>query len=128
MTLCLTLSSYASSQTLSIDTQCCVPCATLRKALHVKNEKDYLKNQIGVVRDSVSILNVVVSSQDTILKNKDIQLSLYKKNEENYTKIIDNKDKQIGLYDNALKKAKTSKLIAYGVATVSMIVSLFIAI
>ena len=47
-----------------------MPCGTLRKALVVKSERDYLKNQIGVVRDSISLLNVIVKDQDTLLKNK----------------------------------------------------------
>ena len=128
MTLCLILSSYASSQTLSIDTQCCVPCATLKKALLVKTEKDYLKNQIGITRDSVTLLNVIVSQQDTLIKNKNNQIDLYKKNELNYVQIIDNKNKQVELYDKALKTAKKGIKVAYGVAVVSIISGLLVAL
>ena len=128
MTLCLILSSYASSQTLSIDTQCCVPCATLKKALLIKTERDYLKNQIGVTRDSVAILSVVISQQDTLIKNKNNQIDLYKKNESNYIQIIDNKSKQIGLYDKELKTAKAGKRVAYGVAVLSIISGLLVAL
>ena len=128
MTLCLILSSYASSQTLSIDTQCCVPCATLKKALLVKTEKDHLKNQIGITRDSVAILSVIVSQQDTLIKNKNNQIDLYKKNESNYTQIIDNKSKQIGLYDKELKTVKAGRRVAYGVAILSIISSLLVAL
>jgi hypothetical protein len=78
----------------------------LKKALLVKTEKDYLKNQIGITRDSVAILSVIVSQQDTLIKNKNNQIDLYKKNELNYTQIIDNKSKQIGLYDKELKKVR----------------------
>lgn len=128
MTLCLILSSFANSQTLSTDTQCCVPCATLKKALLIKTERDYLKNQIGITRDSVAILSVVVSQQDTLIKNKNNQIDLYKKNESNYTQIIDNKSKQIELYDKALKTAKAGIKVAYGVAVVSIISGLLIAL
>ena len=128
MTLCLILSSYASSQTLSIDTQCCVPCATLKKALLIKTERDYLKNQIGVTRDSVAILSVIVSQQDTLIKNKNNQIDLHKKNELNYTQIIDNKSKQIGLYDKELKTVKAGRRVAYGVAILSIISGLLVAL
>jgi hypothetical protein len=128
LTLCLILSSFANSQTLSIDTQCCVPCATLKKALLVKTEKDYLKNQIGITRDSVTLLNVIVSQQDTLIKNKNNQIDLYKKNELNYVQIIDNKNKQVELYDKALKTAKKGIKVAYGVAVVSIISGLLVAL
>jgi hypothetical protein len=128
LTLCLILSSSANSQALSIDTQCCVPCNTLKKALLVKTEKDYLKNQIGVVRDSVSILNVIVSQQDTLLKSKDSQIELYKKNEVNYLQIVDNKNKQIELYNKELKATKKSIKTAYGVAILSIFSSILIAL
>lgn len=94
----------------------------------IKTERDYLKNQIGITRDSVAILSVVVSQQDTLIKNKNNQIDLYKKNESNYTQIIDNKSKQIELYDKALKTAKTGIKVAYGVAVVSIISGLLIAL
>ena len=72
----------ANSQTLSIDSTCYVPCKTLKKALIVKNERDFLKNQIGVARDSISILTSVVVNQDSVIKTQDSSISLYKKNEE----------------------------------------------
>ena len=128
LTLCLILSSFANSQTLSIDTQCCVPCATLKKALLVKTERDYLKNQIGITRDSVTLLNVIVSQQDTLIKNKNNQIDLYKKNELNYVQIIDNKNKQVELYDKALKTAKKGIKVAYGVAVVSIISGLLVVL
>ena len=78
----------ASSQTLSIDSTCCVPCKTLKKALIVKSERDFLKNQIGVARDSINILSSVVINQDSVIKTQDSSISLYKKNEENYNFII----------------------------------------
>lgn len=94
----------------------------------VKTKRDYLKNQIGITRDSVTLLNVIVSQQDTLIKNKNNQIDLYKKNELNYTQIIDNKSKQIELYDKALKTAKASLRVAYGVAVVSIISGLLVAL
>ena len=94
----------------------------------IKTERDYLKNQIGVTRDSVAILSVVISQQDTLIKNKNNQIDLYKKNESNYIQIIDNKSKQIGLYDKELKTAKAGKRVAYGVAVLSIISGLLVAL
>ena len=46
--LCLMQISPASSQTLSNDSLCCVPCKSLKKALLVKTERDFLKEQIEI--------------------------------------------------------------------------------
>jgi len=117
----------ASSQTLSIDSTCCVPCKTLKKALIVKSERDFLKNQIGVARDSISILTSVVVNQDSVIKNQDSSISLYKKNEENYNFIITKKDGIIELKDEQIKQQKAKTKIAWivtGLNTVAFILVL----
>jgi len=53
---------------------------------------------------------------------------LYKKNELNYTQIIDNKSKQIGLYDKELKTVKAGRRVAYSVAILSIISSLLVTL
>jgi len=122
----LTLSSLASSQTLSIDTNCSVPCNTLRKALFVKSERDYLKNQIGVVRDSVSLLNVITKSQDSLIVNKNQQIDLYKKNESSFQQVIEGKDKQISLYNDVVKEAEKQKNIAYVLVLFVTLMGIFV--
>jgi 5-bromo-4-chloroindolyl phosphate hydrolysis protein len=82
-----------SSQTLLNDSTCCVPCIALKKALLVKTEKEYFKNQLGVARDSIVILDKIVFNQDSIIKIKDTQIALYIKNESDYKQVIENKDK-----------------------------------
>ena len=117
----------ANSQTLSIDSTCCVPCKTLKKALIVKNERDFLKNQIGVARDSISILTNVVVNQDSVIKTQDSSISLYKKNEENYNSIINKKDGIIELKDEQIKQQKAKTRIAWivtGLNTVAFILVL----
>ena len=117
----------ASSQTLSIDSTCCVPCKTLKKALIVKSERDFLKNQIGVARDSINILTSVVVNQDSVIKNQDSSISLYKKNEENYNSIITKKDGIIELKDEQIKQQKAKVKIAWiitGLNTVAFILIL----
>ena len=114
----------ASSQTLSIDSTCCVPCKTLKKALIVKSERDFLKNQIGVTRDSISILSSVVVNQDSVIKTQDSSISLYKKNEENYNSIIKKKDGIIEVKDEQIKQQKAKTKIAWivtGLNTVALL-------
>lgn len=123
--LLLTLNSLASSQTLSIDTNCSVPCNTLRNALFVKSERDYLKNQIGVVRDSVTLLNVITKSQDSLIVNKNQQIDLYKKNESSYQQVVDNKDKQIGLYNDVVKEIRRQRDTAYVIVFFVSILGIF---
>ena len=79
-----------SSQTLLNDSTCCVPCKSLKKALLVKTERDYLKNQIEITRDSVFILNNITLNQDTIIKTQGRQITLFKQNEISYKKLIVN--------------------------------------
>ena len=117
----------ASSQVLSSDSICCVPCKTLKKALIVKNERDFLKNQIGVTRDSVSILTNVVINQDSVIKTQDSSISLYKKNELNYNSIINKKDGIIELKDEQIKQQKAKVKLAWiitGLNTVAFILIL----
>ena len=117
----------ASSQTLSIDSTCCVPCKTLKKALIVKSERDFLKNQIGVARDSLSILSSVVVNQDSVIKTQDSSISLYKKNEENYNSIIEKKDGIIEVKDEQIKQQKAETKIAWivtGLNTVALLLIL----
>ena len=111
----------ASSQTLSTEDLVTVPIKTLKNALIVKTERDFLKNQIGVTRDSVNILTNVVVNQDSVIKTQDSSISLYKKNESNYTSIINKKDgiidiwylknKETGKYDRAFVDLKRRGLI-----------------
>lgn len=122
----LTLSSLANSQTLSIDTNCSVPCNTLRNALFVKSERDYLKNQIGVVRDSVSLLNVITKNQDSLIVNKNQQIDLYKKNESSFQQVIEGKDKQISLYNDVVKEAEKQKNIAYVLVLFVTLMGIFV--
>ena len=118
----------ASSQTLLNDSTCCVPCKSLKKALLVKTERDYLKNQIGVTRDSVVILDSIVKTQDTMLSARKQQNLLYKKNEEDYKKIIENKDKEVTLYKNEYKTALKRRNLGYISGLLGIISGLLIAL
>jgi hypothetical protein len=117
-----------SSQTLLNDSTCCVPCKSLKKALVVKTERDYLKNQIGVTRDSVVVLDSIVKTQDTILSARKQQILLYKKNEEDYKKIIENKDKEVMLYKKEYKTALQRRNLGYISGILGIVAGLLIAL
>jgi hypothetical protein len=117
----------ASSQTLSNDSLCCVPCKSLKKALLVKTERDFLKEQIGIARDSIVVLTNIVTNQDSVIVKQDTTISLYKKNEEEYTQIVKNKDTEIEIKDKQIKKAKNRARIAWvttGASTIAFIILL----
>ena len=117
----------ASSQTLLNDSTCCVPCKSLKKALIVKTERDYLKNQISVTRDSLRTQDTIIASLDTLVKIKDKQISFYQQNEQNYKQIISYKDIEIQLYrkkyDNAVKMRK----VGFGVGILGVIIGSMLA-
>ena len=117
-----------SSQTLLSDSICCVPCNTLKKALIVKNERDYLKEQIKITRDSSLIFSRIVLNQDSIIKVKNSTISLYKKNENNYLQLIDNKDEEINLYKSDIKKHKRSKIVSYIIGSTCILLSILISL
>ena len=98
----------------------------MRNALFVKSERDYLKNQIGVVRDSVSLLNVITKSQDSLIVNKNQQIDLYKKNESSFQQVIEGKDKQISLYNDVVKEAEKQKNIAYVLVLFVTLMGIFV--
>jgi hypothetical protein len=125
--LLIILPLLANSQTPSNDSTCCVPCKSLKKALLVKTERDYLKEQIGVARDSIVILSRIVLNQDSVIIKQDTTISLYKKNEEEYTQIVKNKDTEIEIKDKQIKKAKNRARIAWvttGASAIAFIILL----
>jgi hypothetical protein len=124
--LLITLPLLANSQTPSNDSTCCVPCKSLKKALLVKTERDYLKEQIGVARDSIVILSNIVTNQDSVIIKQDNTISLYAKNELGYTQIIKNKDTEIEIKDKQIKKIKNKSKVAWITTGLSTIVFIII--
>jgi sulfur carrier protein ThiS len=117
-----------NSQTLLNDSTCCVPCITLKKALLLKNNYTYLKNQIEITRDSVFILNNITLNQDTIIKTQGRQITLFKQNEISYKKLIVNKDEEIILFKKEIKKQKKAKIVSYIVGGSCLILSFILVI
>jgi hypothetical protein len=61
------ISSASSQQRLS-DSTVIVPIRSLRNALFVKAERDNLKNQLGVARDSIKYMDKIILRQDSIIE------------------------------------------------------------
>jgi hypothetical protein len=109
----------ASSQTLSTEEYCSVPCRTLKNALLVKNERDMLVNQVGVMRDSISILSDIVLTQNDLIINRDSVIIAYQTNETRYVEMLGNKDSIVELKNKQIKKEKTKALAGWAVAVVN---------
>ena len=117
----------ASSQTLLNDSTCCVPCKSLKKALIVKTERDYFKNQLSVTRDSLRIQDTIITSLDTLVKVKDKQISFYEQNQLNYKKIISYKDIEIQLYIEKYNNAVKMRKVGFGVGILGVIIGSMLA-
>lgn len=102
----------ASSQTHSTEDLVTVPSKTLKNALIVKNERDFLKNQITIVRDSVNILVIIANNQDSIIKTQDTSISLYKKIDTDRQKQLEYKDNIITNTQKQIKKLKLKFMVS----------------
>ena len=106
----------ASSQTLSTDEYCTVPCRTLKNALIFKNECELVKGQLVVARDSVYLLSNVVAKQDSLISTQDSTISLYKENEGHYIGMLNIKDEVILIKDKQIRQEKIKALAGWTVA------------
>jgi len=77
-----------SSQKLSNDTNVLIPVSALRKALEVKLERDYLKNQLVTSRDTIKSQSKIIKSLDSTNKISNHQINLYKKNETRHDSVV----------------------------------------
>ncbi len=59
--------SSASSQHRLNDSTAIVPIKSLRNALLVKADRDNLKNQLGIARDSIKYMDTIILRQDSII-------------------------------------------------------------
>lgn len=117
-----------NSQTLLTDSTCCVPCSTLRKALIVKADRDFLKSQLDVSRDSTRLLVNIVNNQDSTIKAQDSSITMYILNEKSFITLVDNKDKEIDLFKEKLTTQTNHKRIAIGVSILSIILGVLIVL
>ena len=116
------------SQKPSTDSIKCVPVSALRNALIMKSEFDKTKIVLSECRDSVFILNKIVTSQDSLIVIKDQKISVLTDNINNYKEVVVNKDNIIGVKDEEIKKIKKQRNVGYGVGALSILLSLLIVL
>lgn len=110
------------------DTSVLVPVSALKKALEVKLERDYLKNQLITSRDTIKSQGKIIKSLDSTNKVSNHQISLFKKNEtrqdsvvNSYKGIITEKNNKINDLTDKLNKS-------YVLTGIISIVSVFLII
>jgi len=120
------ISSASSQQRLS-DSTVIVPIKSLKNALLVKTDRDNLKKELVVARDSISSMEKVIFRQDTALfvcdstrvllddKIKDLKGIITSKDG-----MINERDKKITDLEDKIRGAKAAVLIA----TIGLILSL----
>ena len=118
--------SSASSQKLSNDSVI-VPVKALRNALLVKADRDNLKSELGLTRDSIKHMDTIILRQDSIIKVCDSTRIVLDKKVEDYKGvviakdgIIEEKDKKI----NDLKGKLKGVMAAFVLSTIGLILSL----
>ncbi len=125
MTICLTMTLPTFSQSLSNDT-CSVPCKTLRNALKMKNDYELCKISLSESRDSIMILNEIVSSQDSLISLKNQTNIILTDNNKNLNQTIILKDNIINEKDEEIKKVKNNSKKVIGIGSILLLLSLLL--
>ena len=118
--------SSASSQKLSNDSVI-VPVKALRNALLVKADRDNLKSELGLTRDSIKHMDTIILRQDSIIKVCDSTRIVLDKKVEDYKGVVKAKD---GIIEEKNKKIDDLKgklkgvMAAFVLSTISLILSL----
>ena len=87
-------------------------------------QRDNLKKQLEMTRDSITILDSLCTIKDSIIVNQTKVIDLYIKNESNYVQTIKLKESIAREYENKYRKQKNLKVAGFGVG----ILGIFIAI
>jgi|LakMenEpi03Aug12_release.lakeMendotaPanAssembly.Ray.scaffolds.fasta_scaffold616559_3 hypothetical protein len=124
--ICLMMMSSASSQKLSNDSVI-VPIKALKNALLVKADRDNLKLELGLTRDSIKHMDTIILRQDSIIKVCDSTRVILDKKIEDYKGVVKAKD---GIIEEKDKKISNLKgklkgvMAAFVLSTISLILSL----
>ena len=118
------LPTYSQTNSKTSSDSCIVPVSTLRNALIIKSQRDLLKKEIEITRDSISKLTELVDVKDSIIKNQEEIILLYKQNLERCQEVVKTKDSIIEEWKKKYKKQRNLKLVGFGTG----ILGIFIAI
>jgi hypothetical protein len=114
-----------SSQIHSTDSVI-VPIQSLRNALLVKNERDYLKTELNISRDSINSLNNIVITQDSIINICDSTINILFDNIENYKQVINVKDTIIDIKNKQINKSKQETKFFKGTTIITLLILLIL--
>jgi len=124
--ICLMMMSSASSQKLSNDSVI-VPVKALRNALLVKADRDNLKLELSLTRDSIKHMDIIILRQDSIINVCDSTRVILNKKVEDYKGvvkakdgIIEEKDKKITDLESRIRGAYASVIFS----TIALILAL----
>lgn len=116
--ICLMMMSSASSQKLSNDSVI-VPVKALRNALLVKADRDNLKLELSLTRDSIKHMDTIILRQDSIINVCDSTRVELDKKVEDYKGvvkakdgIIEEKDKKITDLESKIRGAYASVVLS----------------
>jgi hypothetical protein len=119
------MTSFLHSQTVSND-NCIVPCNTLKNALKLKIEFEKCNTQLSIVRDSVLVLNQINLQKDTIVVNKDKEISLLNDNVLQTKKIATEHADRADFYKKEVDKQKRLKLLSIGSGILGIVASILL--
>ena len=117
------MTSLVHSQTPSND-NCIVPCSTLKNALKLKVEYDYCYNQLKISRDSISWLEIINLQKDTIILNKNKEISLLNDNIIQKDKIVTEHSNRAEFYKKEVAKQRRLKLLSIGSGILGVVASI----
>lgn len=103
-----------------------IPVKTLKNALIVLEQRNYCREQLSVVRDSITIQDSIILNQDESITNLVNQTQYYKANQKDYEQVIENKDKEIGIFKEKYKKEKRYKWFGISGGIIISILTLLI--
>ena len=122
----MTISSASSQQRLS-DSTVIVPIKSLKNALLVKIDRDNLKKELVVARDSISIMEKVILKQDTALFVCDTTRLVLEGKIEDLKGTIKAKDGQINERNKKITDLESKfkgTIVALGLASLGFIIIL----
>ena len=122
----MTISSASSQQRLS-DSTVIVPIKSLKNALLVKIDRDNLKKELVVARDSISIMEKVILRQDTALFVCDTTRLVLEGKIEDLKSTIKAKDGQINERNKKITDLESKfkgAIVALGLASLGFIIIL----
>jgi hypothetical protein len=122
----MTISSASSQQRLS-DSTVIVPIKSLKNALLVKIDRDNLKKELVVARDSISIMEKVILRQDTALFVCDTTRLVLEGKIEDLKGTIKAKDGQINERNKKITDLESKfkgAIVALGLASLGFIIIL----